>query len=194
MISILIVNYISQPFIVIFGNSKDLYTEIIMKILKSGLQKTLSITKTFCFLPLLKNLLIIVSNIVLWMNAESISQVSIYLLRLYSYLLLLDLGNVWMWTRKGQKAVYRRHKHYGAVKKSFSVFLMTNLGHNPGILWSIFPGTGNGERFVAFIRDCLPFMMEGQTLFVDNVNFYVKDWSADTVKSMLEANGIAYYV
>jgi hypothetical protein len=104
-----------------------------------------------------------------------------------------DQGCVSLWTRNKCTILRKRFKKSDNCEK-FTVCGVTMLHQKVPILFKIIPHYSNGPHYDKFMTEqVLPFLIPGNTVFVDNQNYHVKGPHFEHIHQTYKAAGVNYH-
>lgn len=101
------------------------------------------------------------------------------------------LGNLIIWSQWGQ---WPLHKQYcwDIVVESWTITVLMVLDAAYPLVYSITTDSSNGEKFIDFLLDCLPYIYPHDVILGDNCSFHQWGWSSEIAQQLITAQGAGY--
>lgn len=101
------------------------------------------------------------------------------------------LGNLIIWSQRGQRPLRERYRQ-DIVVESWTITVLTVLDAAYPLVYSITTDSSNGEKFIDFLLDCLPYIYPHDVILGDNCSFHQRGWSSEIAQQLITAQGAGY--
>jgi hypothetical protein len=98
------------------------------------------------------------------------------------------LRNLVVWSKWPLHEWYQRD----IVVESWTITVLTLLNDSFPLIYSLTQDASNGDKFISFIIDCLPFIHQNDIILGNNCQFHQLSWSGKTTMGMLASVGAKY--